>query len=232
MPKNNFEIGDIVTLKSHPLAFETDGRMDTAINHIPPFMCIKEVHFERNKLKYSKELPDTLNADNVKYICTYFNQHRMLFEDQIIYQKMLISINDITFHSESKSNNKDHITLVEETNLYEIANYEFGKRVFFKTHKLEKRKKFRTIGFDSKSNKTIYTHTSPAFILNGIKLNEDKSVFDEKKGKLLKKCSDQLYKVLWYNSYQEKMSQGYFPQEFFVDNEKIHEILKYSESKQ
>ena len=67
MAKNNFEIGDIVTLKSHPLAFQEDGEIDAYVNQIPPLMCVKEVHIEKKKRLYSNEVKKSKIADNVKY---------------------------------------------------------------------------------------------------------------------------------------------------------------------
>ena len=137
MSKKDFKIGDIVTLKSHPLAFQPNGEMDVYINQIPPFMCVKEVHIERNKKLYSSEASQTQIADDVKYLCTYFNQHRMEFEDKFVYQEMLLPLDDITFHK-TKEKNDQHPTLIDETKDYDIADYEYGKRVFFKTFKLER----------------------------------------------------------------------------------------------
>lgn len=231
MSKKDFKIGDIVTLKSHPLAFQPNGEMDVYINQIPPFMCVKEVHIERNKKLYSSEASQTQIADDVKYLCTYFNQHRMEFEDKFVYQEMLLPLDDITFHK-TKEKNDQHPTLIDETKDYDIADYEYGKRVFFKTFKLERRKKFKkyaksatgTSGASSAptGSNNHFTHTSPAFILSGIKQNEAKNVYNTKNGKLNKKIAKTLYKVLWYNAYQEKFSEVYMPKKFFVDDEKIY----------
>ena len=50
-----FKIGDIVTLRTHPLSFQSNGLIDLHVSHIPPFMCIKEVYIENKKLKFSPE---------------------------------------------------------------------------------------------------------------------------------------------------------------------------------
>lgn len=223
MPKAIFRIGDIVTIKSHPLAFQENGQIDAYVNQIPPFMCIKEIHLEKKKLLYSKEKQNKKIADNVKYLCTYFNQFRMIFEDRLVYQDMLILLNDITFHSDTEETEKGHTKLVDETNSYTIASYEFGKRVFFKTYKIEKRKKYKRAGQDSNSTtKTILTHTSPAFLLNGFKINNQQTIFDQKSGKTQRECSKELYKILWYNAYQEKFSEDFLPKEFFTDDSRIY----------
>ncbi|PVW11997.1 hypothetical protein [Marixanthomonas spongiae] len=223
MAKNNFEIGDIVTLKSHPLAFQEDGEIDAYVNQIPPLMCVKEVHIEKKKRLYSNEVKKSKIADNVKYLCVYFNQYRMIFEEKYLYQDVLISFKDITFHSKTEKTKKGHITLINEALKYKVADYEFGKRIFFKTYKLEKRKKFKNAGKDSKSTvKTTMTHTSPAFIINGFKPNDQKTIYNPKNGELQRKCSEELFKVIWYNAYQEKFSEEYLPKEFFIDDERIY----------
>lgn len=227
MSKNIFEIGDIVTLKSHPLAFQENGEIDGYVNHIPPFMCIKEIHIEKKKQLFSNEIKGAKIADNVKYLCVYFNQHRMMFEEKFVYQDMLLSYEDVTFHSKNDLKEDGQVKLIEETSKYNSAKYEFGKRVFFKTYKLEKRKKIKKAGQDNNSTtKTFLSHTSPAFVLNGCKLNDQKSIYNPKDGNLQRKCAEKLYKVIWYNSYQEKFSEEYLPKEFFTDDERIFKNVK------
>lgn len=227
MNTNKFDIGDIVTLKSHPLAYQEDGRIDSYVNQIPPLMCVKEVYIERKKQLYSTELSEAKIADNVKYLCVYFNQHRMIFEESLLYEDTILSISNLTFHRESDKVEEGHQKVIDETFGYPVAEYEFGKRVFFKTYKLEKRKKFKNAGQDIKSStRTILTHTSPAFVLNGYKTNTQKSLYDQKSGKLQRKCSDELYKVIWYNAYQEKFSEEFLPKEFFTDDSLIFENKK------
>lgn len=223
MSVNPFKIGDIVTLKSHPLAFQENGEIEASVNQIPPFMCVKEIHIDKKKQIYSQDIEKAKIGDNIKYLCVYFNQHRMIFEEKFIYHEMLLPLAKVTFHSKMEKEGEDQTKLIDETESYKAANYQFGKRVFFKTYKLEKRKKFKTAGLDSNSStKTILTHTSPAFILDGYKKNDQKSIYNPKNGELIKKCSEELHKVLWYNSYQEKFSEEYLPKEFLTDDSRIY----------
>lgn len=223
MSINHFKIGEIVTLKSHPLAFQEKGEIDAYVNQIPPFMCVKEIHIDKKKQIYSPDIEKAKIGDTIKYICVYFNQHRMIFEEKFVYHEMLLALPKVTFHSKMEKDGGDHTKLIDETETYKSAEYEFGKRVFFKTYKLEKRKKFKTVGSDyNSSTKTVLTHTSPAFILNGYKKNEQKSQHNQKNGELIKQCSEELYKVLWYNSYQEKFSEEYLPKEFLTDDLRIY----------
>ncbi|TXE07828.1 hypothetical protein ES711_10375 [Gelidibacter salicanalis] len=232
MSENKFDIGDIITLKSHPLVYQEDGLIDAYVNQIPPLMCVKEVYIERKKQLYSNELIKAKIADNVKYLCAYFNQHRMIFEEAFLYQDCIVSIKDLTFHSENEEVEQSHKKLIDETLKYSVADYEFGKKVFFKTYKIEKRKKFKTAGQDAKSStRTTLTHTSPAFILNGYKANTQKSQFCPKSGELQRKSSEELYKIIWYNSFQEKFSEEYLPKEFFTDDSLIYENIKKIQKK-
>ena len=226
--KSKFKIGDIVSLKSHPLTFQENGLIDLTINHIPPFMCVKEIHFERKKKKYSAEFAGKQVADSTKYLCVYFNQYRMEFEEKFIYEGMLLKLvtDNFKFHRKyDKPFDEEYKKLIVETNELNEAEYIYGKKVFFRTHKLEKRKKFAEKNIDTKSSKkSAVVHTSPVFVLSGIKDNDEKSIYDEKNGKPIKITADKLYRVLWYNSYQEKMSQEYMPKEFFTDLENLYSI--------
>ena len=220
-----FEIGDIVTLKSHPLAFQPNGLIDASINQIPPLMCIKEIHFEKKKKMYSSEKEAKQIADKTKYQCVYFNQYRMQFEEKMIYESMLVGLDKLKFHRKDEKTEESGLTLIEETKDYKkinVEDYTYGKHIFFKTYKLEKRKKFASIGLEERTNKkSAVVHTSPAFVLSGIKTNDQKSIYDEKTGKPIKVTAESLFKVLWYNSYQEKMSEDFIPKEFFTDDERI-----------
>lgn len=222
----DYQIGDVVTLKSHPLAFEEDGQIHMYINQIPPFMCVKEIQIEKKKQIYSNETKEKQITGNVKYLCVYFNQHRMIFEEKFVYQEMLIGLKGVKFHRKNSDKPMDYMMLVDEVLDYKPVEYEFGKRVFFKTYKLEKRKKSNKAGHDTKSStRTYLTHTSPAFLLSGYKLNEKSSVYNQKNGELQHEYSKELIKILWYNSYQEKMSEAYFPIDFFTEDERIYQKI-------
>ena len=223
MSKITFKTGNIVTIKSHPMAFQKDGKIDSFISHIPPLMCIKEIHVERKKELYSKESEGKIITDKVKYLCTYFNQHRTTFEDKFVYQEMLISFKDLLFYRKNEKNGEQHTTLINETINYDTADYNYGTRVFFKTYKLEKRKSFASAGVNpSNSKKSLMTHTPPAFILSGFKKNENKNFYDSKNGLLVRENADILYKVMWYDSYQEKYREEYQPKEFFTKDVQIY----------
>lgn len=67
--------------------------------------------------------------------------------------------------------------------------------------------------------------SSSAFILNGVKLDDKKTIYNPKNGDLQRECAEKFHKVLWYNAYQEKMLEEYLPKEFFTDDKRIYESL-------
>lgn len=219
--KHKFDIGDIVTIKSHPLAFMKDGLIDCYIRQVPPLMLVKEVHIEHKKKIFSEANGDWQIADKVKYLCVYYNQHRTIFEEKFLYESILISFDGLLFNKKDEENGYG-LRLIAETKDYKDLDYQFGEIAFLKTYKLENRKKttLATLSVDSPT-KTFSTHTSPAFIMNGIKENEKKDLYDQKKGLLLRKTCKTLLKVIWYNSYQEKYSEEYVPIEFFTNDKRI-----------
>lgn len=219
--KHKYDIGDIVTIKSHPLAFMKDGIIDCYINQVPPLMLVKEILIEDKKKMFSEANGDWQIADKVKYLCVYFNQHRTIFEEKTLYESVLISFDKLLFNKKNKDNSYG-LRLIDETKEYTNVEYQFGEIAFLKTYKLENRKQTTHATMSAESTtKTFSTHTSPAFIMNGIKENEKKDLYDEKKGLLIRKTCKTLLKVLWYNSYQEKYSEEYVPIEFFTNDSRI-----------
>ncbi len=186
-------------------------------------MCVKEVHVEGKKLVYSSETGKQI-TDHIKYLCVYFNQHRTIFEEKFLYHSMLLELTPKNFIFHKTDENTDNLpTLIEETLKYTESKYVYGERVFFKTYKLEKRKKFKNADYSKAGSKhnIAMCHTSPAFIMSGIKRNEEQNLYFEKSGELKRLVPETLIKVLWYNSYQEKMSEAYLPKEFFVEESVI-----------
>jgi hypothetical protein len=223
---HKFNTGDIVTLKSHPLAFMQNGLIDCYIKQVPPLMLVKEIHIEHKKKMFSEAKGEWQIADKVKYVCVYFNQHRTIFEEKSLYESVLISFEKLIFHRK-KADGSNGVTLIKETKDYKPLEYKFGEIAFLRTYKLENRKKtkYATLSPES-STKTLSTNTSPAFIMNGIKENDQKDLYDQRKGLLIRKTCQTLLKVIWYNSYQEKYSEEYVPIEFFTNDS----LITYSRS--
>ena len=138
---------------------------------------------------------------------------------------MLLELNgeNFFFNREEEKTDLNSPLLINETLGYAPAKYVYGSRVFFKTYKLEKRKKFNYSAKDlpDAKNKSAIIHTSPAFILSGSKKNEITNLYYEKSGDQKRIVAETLVKVLWYNSYQEKISEEYMPIDFFVDDQNI-----------
>lgn len=232
--RKDFKISDIVTLKTHPLKDKFRIKGDVKI--VPPLMMVKEVHFEdKNKRIFDEELGKKI-ADNLKYLCVYFDDNRMEFKELFVYHSMLINFDELKYEriSESKEITYDDSTkLIDEIKSYKTPSYEFGKIIYFKTKKLEiyKKKSSKKISLKEDKNgraeskiidnvteslQYLVCYASPDFIISGLKLNNEKNSFFND-GKPRKIVCKKLIKVLWFNSIQQKNSEQYLPIDFFTD---------------
>lgn len=231
--KRYFEIGEIVTLKSHSLFndyfVQGDGR------YLPPIMMIKEVFFESNEKKMFDEQKGRQIADNIKYTCVFFNDNTSEFKEVVIYHSFLKSFTDLKYYKISNGeifeNSED---LISEVSAYPIPKYKYGKEVLFKTLKLEMFKKRKSRdklkikddgtmskdGCDESTIRYIVSFTSPNFLLSGFKKNEKTELkYPNGDNKLL--VSKELFKVIWYNPFKFKFSEQYLPKEFLVSKDKV-----------
>ncbi|MCG8820585.1 hypothetical protein G1K72_07220 [Tenacibaculum finnmarkense] len=224
--ENKFVIGDIVTLKTHPLLYgfkiKGDGKL------LPPFMIVKEIYIEDKKKKtHSEELGEQI-AERIKYTCIFFDDNKTEFKDTIVlYEFMLAKYDEI--HIARLDENKKEVkcdSLIDETREYNVPKYIYGKIVFFRTKKFEIFKKRDSVkikeeleGKGYKKSTTIQyivNYSSPDFILCGIKKNENTNDFYPN-GDKRKIVSEILYKVKWFNASQMKFSDIYLPRECFTD---------------
>jgi hypothetical protein len=216
---NTFKVGDIVTLKSHPLLTETPKKINEFPAQVPPLMLIKEVIFEKEdkKILYSDVIEKAQIADLVKYVCVYFNSNKSEFEEKVIYQSLVVSYEKLKYFRKEEDKDgtqKSEKQLIEEVLDYKsVDNYVFGKRVQFKTKKLEHRKSYSNY-FEKVPGVSFQT---PDFVLSGVK-NEDKKDLFFSDGKPKRIISDLIYKVMWFNHFQQKFSEQYLPKEFFVED--------------
>ncbi|MBG6130549.1 hypothetical protein IWQ47_002025 [Aquimarina sp. EL_43] len=210
-----FSIGEIVTLNSHPLF--KDYLVNSHADQIPPLFVIGEVFFENDKKKlFSDEIENSQISDLIKYTCVYFNNKKSEFNEVMIYHSLLRSYGDLKYHNEIDNSKKDKIdsTLITEVKTkYVESEYVYGKVVQFKTNKLESRKKIKKA---MKDNKPYPSFTSPDFILSGVKKESSDGLFYGN-GKPKKKVSEVLYKVMWFNHFQQKFSEKYLPKECFIE---------------
>ncbi|MDO6812396.1 hypothetical protein [Tenacibaculum soleae] len=221
--KNDFKIGEIVTLKTHPLLYNLKIKGDGKL--VPPFMIVKEVFIEaKTKKIYSEELGKKI-ADRVKYTCAFFDDNRTEFKEVTLYESMLAKYNEIYIAriDENKiEKGANYKSLIEEVKDYSIPKYDYSKIVFFKTKKFEIFKKRDSIKTDGeKDGKTpklqyIVNYSSPDFVLCGIKNNDNQTEYYPN-GNLKKETADILFKVKWFNASQMKFSDIYLPAECFTD---------------
>lgn len=222
--ENKFIIGDIVTLKTHPLLYgfkiKGDGKL------VPPFMIVKEIYIEDKKKKtHSEELGEQI-AERIKYTCVFFDDNKTEFKEAILYESMLEKYDKI--HIARLDKNKKEVkcdSLIDETRKYVIPEYNYGDIVFFRTKNFEifkKRDSSKMIqqkGGDYKKTTNIQyivNYSSPDFILCGIKKNENTNDFYPN-GDKRRIVSEILYKVKWFNTNQMKFSDIYLPRECFTD---------------
>lgn len=225
--KNKFKIGDIITLKSHPLLYNLRIKGDGKL--VPPFMIIKEIFIEsKTKKTHSEDLGKQI-ADRIKYTCVFFDDNKTEFKEVALYESMLAKYDKIYIAriDENKIEKYDNYkSLIQEVKEYSVPEYEFSKIVFFRTKKFEIFKKrdskkiIKTEG-EKEDKKTttlqyIVNYSSPDFVLCGIKKNEIQTEYYQN-GNLKRKASNILFKVKWFNANQMKFSDIYLPAKCFTD---------------
>ncbi|MCD8400731.1 hypothetical protein G1K66_09320 [Tenacibaculum finnmarkense] len=215
-------IGDIVTLKTHPLLYDFKIKGDGKL--VPPFMIVKEIYIEDKKKKtHSEELGEQI-AERIKYTCVFFDDNKTEFKEAILYESMLEIYDKIHIAKLVVDENKQGDSLIDETRKYVIPKYNYGGIVFFRTKKFEifkKRDSSKIIKKKGEEYKTtteqyVVNYSSPDFILCGIKKNENTSDFYQN-GDKRRIVSEILYKVKWFNANQMKFSDIYLPRECFTD---------------
>tara|TARA_R110002049_G_scaffold3795_3_gene27513 strand:- start:45986 stop:46321 length:336 start_codon:yes stop_codon:yes gene_type:complete len=105
---SNFEVGAIVTLKSHPLLSKTPKKICEFPAQVPPLMLIKEVHFEREdkKIIYSDTIKNAQIADLIKYNCVFFNANKSEFVEKEIYHSFLDTYESLNYYREADKEGK------------------------------------------------------------------------------------------------------------------------------
>ena len=211
--ERNFRIGDIVTLKSHPLLktkyIKGDGKL------VPPYMVGTEVfHEDKKKRTHSENLGKRI-ADKTKYNCVFFDDNRLEFKNVTLYVSNL--------HLKKENAVVNH-----------LEKYKFSNVISFKTKDIELSKQRETTRYDKRKNlkpkekedpvreselttiQNIVNYSSPDFVLTGIKKNETVNEYYPN-GDIKRIVSEILYKVKWFNSTQMKFSEIYLPAECFTD---------------
>ncbi|MEW4924724.1 hypothetical protein [Algibacter sp. 2305UL17-15] len=219
-----FNIGDIVTLKSHPLfrvgKNKTPQKISEFSAQVPPLMLIKEVVFENKETKtqFDDKIEGSRIADLVKYSCVYFNANKSEFVEKTIYHSFLQSYKELKYFKKEKTEKpKDSIDLITEVSSYiPVLNYEYGKQVQFKTKKLEHRKSY-ALNNEKISGTSFQT---PDFIVSGIRNEEQKDLFYPNREPKRIVCK-QLFKVIWFCHFQQKFSEYFLPKEFLVEGLEI-----------
>jgi hypothetical protein len=224
--KSQFLIGDIITLKTHPLFKSFRIKGDS--KYVPPLMIVKEVIFESKKKKTFDEETGKEIAERIKYICCYFDDNKSEFNEVSLYEKMLRKFTELKLERINRDGTTTTgETLKKEVLEYDLPLYEFGKIVSFKTKKLEIFKKRSTKKIPLTNGKIIkdeikeviqyvVNYATPDFVICGYKKEIYKDLFyiDGKKKRL---APTDFLKVQWFNPIQQKFSEQYLPLEFFTE---------------
>lgn len=237
---NKFNVGELVVLKTHPLLedfrIKGDGKL------VPPIMLIKEVFIESTKKVVFDDESGKKIADRVKYLCLYFNDSKSEFIETTIYQTMLETFRNLKIERISKKGDVYRgDKIIDEIEAYTIPKYEYGKIVRLKTKKIEIYKKRSTRKFTISTEKKddlkvkeiiqyVVNYTSPDFIICGFRKNEIKNSHYPNGGSKRITCEN-LFKVKWFNSHQQKFSEQYLPESFLTDEMSFKEIDKIEAGK-
>lgn len=227
MSKPKFSIGELVVLKTHPLLtsyrIKGDGKL------VPPILLIKEVSIENKKKIICDEETGKIVAERIKYTCVYFNDAKSEFLEVILYETMLETFRNLKIEriSEEGKITKDDKTIIEEIESYKLPEYHYGKIVRLKTKKIEIYKKRSSKKFTANNKKGgnlkpeeviqyVVNYTSPDFIVCGFKKNDVKnSHYPDSSNKRI--VCENLFKVKWFNPFQQKFSEEYLPENFLTD---------------
>jgi hypothetical protein len=229
--KNKYDVGCIVTFKTHPLLYDFYIKGDEKL--VPPFMIVKEVYFENKSKKIVDESTGDIIAERIKYTCVYFDDNKNEFKEVIIYESMLLSYEKIHIAkvdgSGKETEGVNYISLIDEVNNYKKPTYKFGNIIYFRTKKFEifkkriskvsvKEEKDKGVFKTKETKQFVVNYSTPEFIICGSIMNEEKSLFYPN-GDRKKIISEYLFKVKWFNSSQMKFSEVYLPIECFTDKQ-------------
>lgn len=199
-----FDIGDIVTFKTHPMFGSRRIKGDSRA--VPPIMIVISI------------LVNDEDISNSKYDCVYFDDDHCDFKSLMLNHYTLRSFEDLLFEkiSDDKTIIKNYKKLIDEVKDYPDTLYEEGKMVFFKTKKLEiyKKKSTKSIKVAQEDGtikeidetlKYVVSYASPDFILCGIHEKYPQELLHHKTRRL--KLSQNLVKVKWFNFTKKKFSE-------------------------
>ena len=225
----NFNVGDLVTFKTHPLLFDLYIKGDG--KYVPPIMIVKEVLFENMDKKEFDDVSGNRIAEKVKYICVHFDDNKSEFIESHLYHSQLESFEKLKIAKrDEKKQEEGYIDLITEVlNYPKKISYEFAKIVHFKTKKIEAFKKRESSNIkiieDNKGNNIetkekirnyVVNYITPDFVICGYKKETYNDLFYNN-GNPKRIASTDFIKVKWFNSNQQKFSEQYLPIEFFID---------------
>ena len=213
-----FKIGDIVTLKTHPM-FRAK-RIQGDNRYIPPMMIIIAVYADVRG-----------EADNIKYDCVSFNDDKSEFMCSVLSHSDVDSFENLLFERINRDGTKieEYTSLVDEVKSHNHPNFEIGKVISFRTKKLEIYKKRTSKKIIVKTDgvldieetlRYVVSYATPNFVLCSTKDLYPKGLLNRKPNENTV-ISSELFKIKWYNPIKNKFSEQYLPKECFVDEIKF-----------
>ncbi|WP_103867421.1 hypothetical protein [Aquimarina sp. I32.4] len=213
--EGKFSIGDVVTLKTHPM-FKAK-RIQGDNRYVPPVMIVIAV--------YPEKRDDILTY---KYDCVYFNDDKSEFICSILSQSDIDGFENLLFERINKDGTsiESYTSLIEEVKAHTFPSFESGKIVSFRTKKIEiyKKRTSKKITIHPKNSSLIIEETlryvvsfaTPNFVLCGIKTSYPKGLLNRKINQD-SITSNELFKIKWFNPTKNKFSEQYLPKECLVD---------------
>lgn len=218
--EKKFEMGDIVSLRSHPFQSRYFlPKIGAYAKFTPPLMIIIEV------LKKTSHDPLTGAKDPNQYKCLFYSTREGKFE------KLWFKANELK-HIETLPQQE------YSANVFNFNNWkkEFvGKEVILRTVDLElgKQKIYQdTIGYKTKMNvNNLLDFLPPIATIIDVKYEEDGTKHSEKDGKELAKKFTLFAKIKWLNNESGKFSEDTIPLDSLKMVEFNNEPIFYSHKK-
>lgn len=194
-----FKLGDIVVTKSTFCFHNNNWKIHhRSFNH--PLMIIKEINVNpRHENLFDAQTGKRI-ADEIKYLCHWYNAEKGKFEECWFFQSLLLKI-------EHESNN------------ISISHIEFGMQVSIVSHSFEFKKRLHNVRLNkneetviSDSSNFLWTFLPPIFTVKGFKKAENFKICDNQNPqRIVKESSEYLVKCVWYNDSLAKFSEELIP---------------------
>ena len=222
---DKLNIGDLVSLKSHPFNIFNESLIGAFVDNTPPIMVISEV-LKSNSYDTESEEVDT-ETNKVKklpnqYLCYFYSSKTSSFEKQWFKQNEIKKIDsDIETNQEKVTKTEDKVSLL---NKYK------DNLVVLKSADLELSKKkttwSRTKEEDINKTQAFLEFLSPVMTVIDVVENQNfnKDRVNPKNGEIKRESCKFLLKCKWFNPIKQTFSEEIIPY-------KILQIVEFNSNK-